>query len=1008
MSRILYFLIISFPISFLTSGQSILKYSVPERPWEEWLGNHRAIIDVPYKSEVAYVNFFWRRNDKDIEKRRFIIINAQTRDTVKNIYRLDVNNENCELFFGPVEPGTYYFYYLPFQVQEGWGGYWRDYLPRIPESSIEWIDENNLTDKGEVNYVKAECKEIQSRQLRDSFYPMKIIATRKEKDWLINANANSKFILFPEDRKYPIKMLDNIPQKWILNPVKDKFSGFAERNEYYTFQIGLWAIENIEDVTLEFTSLKGKSYTIPESALTCFNTGGIDPSGNPFDIKLDVGKEKMQPLWIGVDIPRDLPSGNYQGKVIVRTKNAGQKVVDIELEVSNDILENRGDGDMWRHSRLRWLNSRAGIDDKNIAPFEPVRMSENKIILTHKEILLNNYELPAGIKVFNEEILSAPIEFNIISENKKILFSVDKTKIKKKTSGILIKKSKQKSHSMKLTIRCEIESDGWMKYTFDIEALDDIRVDDIQLEIPYRKEIAQYIMGMGLPGSDIPEEHEYKWEGPHDSFWIGNTEGGLYCELRGASYMGPLLNLYKPDPPASWYNDDRGGFRIRTDDGRKKAIVYSGARELEKGDKLQFECAFIITPVKEINTRKQFTERHYQGFTDEKIEQFIPYGIKIISSSIPSQFEYDRFLEPENNPPYNTSIFNKANDYWHSLGLRVKSYYQTREIYDIPEIWAFRSLGTEILAGGNGGGHPWLREHYVSNYTPQWYHREDSVTTLTAILTSGESRLFNFYIEGIKWLMKETGCDGFYIDDSIFDREIVKRMKRVMYAIKPDSFLDLHSNTGFSKGPATQYTEYFPYIDKIWFGESFQYSKMPPANWLVEVSGIPFGLMGDMLQLGGNQWLGMVYGMTNRLGWVTDGVYCDPRNVWKVWDDFGIADSKMIGYWDESTLVSTSNEDVYATAYLKDSDIPMSVPSGDGVKTNNYGILISIGNWSEEAVNVKLDINFSLTNLDPGKVVIKAPYIENFQPARTFLLDEEIPIESKKGWLLILEEQYIK
>ena len=48
--------------------------------------------------------------------------------------------------------------------------------------------------------------------------------------------------------------------------------------------------------------------------------------------------------------------------------------------------------------------------------------------------------------------------------------------------------------------------------------------------------------------------------------------------------------------------------------------------------------------------------------------------------------------------------------------------------------------------------------------------------------------------------------------------------------------------------------------------------------------------MGEMLQKGGNPWRGMVYGMTSRLPWAGD-----PRPLWKVWDEFGIADARMIG-----------------------------------------------------------------------------------------------------------------
>ena len=149
----------------------------------------------------------------------------------------------------------------------------------------------------------------------------------------------------------------------------------------------------------------------------------------------------------------------------------------------------------------------------------------------------------------------------------------------------------------------------------------------------------------------------------------------------------------------------------------------------------------------------------------------------------------------------------------------------------------------------------------------------------------------------------------------------------------------------------------------------------------------------------------MVYGMTNRLGWITDGVYCDPTNVWEVWDKFGISDSKMVGYWDEKPVVSTSNNDVYATAYIKNNETPISIPPVSGDKKNNNKMLISLGNWSNENVSVKLNIDFSLTDLDPNKVVIKAPYIKNFQPERIFQLHEEIPVEHKKGWLLIVEEQ---
>ena len=188
-------------------------------------------------------------------------------------------------------------------------------------------------------------------------------------------------------------------------------------------------------------------------------------------------------------------------------------------------------------------------------------------------------------------------------------------------------------------------------------------------------------------------------------------------------------------------------------------------------------------------------------------------------------------------------------DRWHGHGMKVKIYYTIREPTNyVAEVWALRSLGTEILAGGDGGGYTWLREHFVDNYSPSWYQYLDSARIDASVVSApGASRWFNYYVEGLGWLVRNLGVDGLYLDDVTYGREMLKRMRKVMEAAKPGCMIDLHSNTAFSKGPAVQYAEFFPYIDKVWFGESFHYNKMSAVGWLVESSGIPFGLMGDML-----------------------------------------------------------------------------------------------------------------------------------------------------------------
>jgi hypothetical protein len=492
------------------------------------------------------------------------------------------------------------------------------------------------------------------------------------------------------------------------------------------------------------------------------------------------------------------------------------------------------------------------------------------------------------------------------------------------------------------------------------------------------------MMGMGLPGCAVPPSHESKWKGPSDSFWIGDTKGGIWCELRGSSYHGPLLNLYHPAPPESWNNGGKGGFRILNEKGRVTASVYSGNRTLNAGDSIAFEWAMLITPVKECDVAGQFTNRYYHsGDKPAPVKGDFDAGVKIIN--VHHANVYNPFI---NYPFIAVKEMRSFIDSMHAQDKKVKIYYTVRELTNhVAEVWALRSLGYEILENGGGGGYPWLSEHFVEGYTPQWYqHFPDGRVDASVLSAPGDSRWLNYYIEGLAWLVRNVDIDGLYLDDVTFDRRILQRMRTVMAEAKPGCLIDLHSNTGFSIGPANQYAEFFPYVDKLWFGESFQYDKMSAENWLVEVSGIPFGLMGDMLQGGGNRWLGMVFGMTVRYPWTTEGIPCDPRPVWKIWDEFGIRDSKMSGFWDAGCPVTTGMTTVKATAYLKPDRM-----------------LVSVGNFSDEPQTVKLLIDWEKVGIDPKTCHVYAPEIENFQPYRVMDPNQPLTVEPRKGWLIYIE-----
>jgi hypothetical protein len=947
------------------------------------LGNHRAVIEVPTASDAVLIDFLWRRHDAAPEQRRMMIVNAGTGREVVNILRLQVDNERCKLVFGPVAtPGLYHFYYLPYSpvTNEAHCG---EYLPVESAPDSQWrkihepskaLSEPRRVDKGKV-------LRLESRTAFHSFYPMEVVATKDELRTYLGRQRDD-YLFFAEDRSLPIRMLDAVPVRWTQRLPFEDFRGEAQKNEYFTFQLGLFAARrSLQNIKLEFSDLRTqKGDLICRGAFTCFNTAGVDMDGKPFTIQVDVKQGSVKPLWIGLDIPQNVEPGTYEGFVTVGPEGLGKRQLRMAIKVSPQTLADRGDGEPWRHSRLRWLNSTLGISDEAVAPYTPLTVSQRRISCLGRSVELNDYGLPASITSRGGEILGEPIRFVVDVDNQPAILTPSSFSYTKQKGGIVTWQATCENTNLTLVCNGEMEFDGRLSYRCTILAKTDLHAQDIRLELPIRREFATYMVGMGRMGGLTPGTHLSRWMKTEDSFWIGETTGGIQCELRGGTYNGPLRNIYQPNPSLNgwieaantWANGRSGGFRIDSNERTITASGFTGPKGITKGESASFEFALLITPVKDLDLKHQFSNRYVQG-TDPSPGALAHGGnVMNVHHATPAN--------PYINYPFIAlEEMRQLVQKWHERGWKVKIYYTVRELSDhLAEIWALRSLGHEILADGPGGGYQWLREHIVTNYTRQWYTHLGHGDVDAAILNRGESRYYNYYVEGVNWLVKNMGIDGLYLDDVSYDRRVLKRMRKVMEMNKPGCMIDLHSNTQFSGGPANQYMEYFPYIDKTIFGEGFLFNLMPPEYWLVEASGIPFGIMNDIFfQDAVNNRRGMVYGMAARVGTTWP--------MWKLWDDFGIADSRMMGYWEKTPVVTTDHTNILATVYSKKNSA-----------------LVAVGSWLREPAQVKLNIDWKRLGLNPSSVRIRAPEIDGYQKERTFQPGELIPVGVQGDCLILL------
>lgn len=975
-----------------------LKYTNCNKCWNaDSLGNHRVLVSFAGEGKIAKVKVGWRRKDEHPELKRIIVQDAQTQQKITNVRGLNINRESGEIVFEPVSgKGNYYIYFMPYK-NEGRSNYPKGvYLKPESAASGEWLSSFDVTSLKE----NAVAREIQSVDAFNSFYPMEVIATRSEMENLSAANSGKAFLVFPEDREYSIRMSHDLPQRWIQKGLTGRFEGTALKGEYYAYQLGIYALQSLKQVVVNFSDLKSASGNkISAAKISCINTDGTGYDGKKITKEVNVAANTVQAMWCGIDVPGNTAPGKYSGKAIVKAAGVPATTIDIILEVSNQAAVRSGEDEPWKQTRLKWLNSTLAQENKVIAPYTALKVQGKELSLLGRKLVLKEDGLPASIQTFFTEemtqfsnhakpVLQKPMQFIVKNANGDTLqWKQGNVKYTSQSEGTVQWSSSSVNTALQMDVKGSLEFDGFVSYSVAVTALQDINLADIQLLVPYNPGAAGYMMGLGLKGGKRPASFDWKWEVAtknQDGAWIGSVNAGMQFSLRDEHYTRPLnTNFYLQKPlllPASWGNGGKGGIRITEQNNTVWVNNYSGERTIRKGETLYYDFNLLITPFHPINTDFQWNTRFYHKY--ENLDSIKKAGATVVN------IHHATPINPWINYPF--IEHKKMKDYIdeaHSKGLKVKIYNTVRELSNHAyETFALRSLGHEVYSPGKGGGFSWLQEHVDSDYIAAWFVPEIKDA---AIVNSGMNRWHNYYVEGMNWLTQQVGIDGIYLDDVAFDRITMKRIKRVLTKDGHPGIIDLHSANQYNKSDgfnnsANLYMEHFPYLNRLWFGEYFDYEKNAPDFFLTEVSGIPFGLMGEMLQDGGNPWRGMIYGMTNRMPWSDNA---DPRPLWKLWNDFGISGSEMIGYWSSNCPVNTGNDKVLATVYKKQKTA-----------------LVSIASWAEEDLQVGLQVDWKKLGINPSKAVIIAPGIKGMQQQQAFQPGAMIPVAKHKGCLLIVKE----
>lgn len=733
------------------------------------------------------------------------------------------------------------------------------------------------------------------------------------------------------------------------------FSFDVLKNEYYVAVLVITDCEGEGRVQIK-GSLSDKT--------TVYNCGGIDKYGNKFEKPFKTVKSELYPLYIGVDF-NGLQEKNYSVELRIM---AGEDVTDISMHfnISTNEIENHGYNDVNNFSRLNWLNSTRANDNTVVKPFSPIKIEKDTVKILGRDIVLADSLCLKSVSTyfdesvllcddFQAELLGDTSDFCLVGEA--LLFK--KSLIKNKGDFAEFAAGAE-SDNFKVEAKLKITCEGILQYDYSVTAKNDAKT-EIIYSMPFTKSAAKYNFGLGKHGGEY-KDIDYKWDSDrHDCIFIGDINAGAQIKFKAENYVTPLVNVYYRSLPivkpiTTWDNLGKGGIYIHKSGQTAMLSAKTGKMDFKKGQTKVFSFEICLTPFKPINYKKHFTERYYQSYhiggkeykhlkTAEKV------GCNIFN------VHHGNELHPYINYPFfRNERLKKFVDAARRKNIRVKVYYTCREMSNhTAELFCYKAFGDEIILREHAEGlskmfgkSEWLENNFGNDIIGAWQVHyksgENKGDNDVAFIIRPDTRIENYYIEGLQWLVDNIGISGIYIDDTSLDATTLRRAKRVLD--QTDGLIDMHmwnheEPRAGNAACANIYMDIFPFIDSLWIGEGFDCHELSPDYIFTEVSGLMVGSTSEMLENGGDLYCGMLYAMSNRYGW---SVY-NTDKIYRIWDEFNIENSVMLGYWHSKNPFSTDNKNVLVTSYK-----------------NGENYLVCAYNFSKEKENFSFKIDEVLLN----------------------------------------------
>ena len=684
---------------------------------------------------------------------------------------------------------------------------------------------------------------------------------------------------------------------------------------------------------------------LPEDVkiVTCLNSEIITHDGYMMHSDIELNDKNITPIYIGIDASYLADKSNI---ALTLSSENDIRTINIELVKNGHMLHNKGADNIHGMARLQWLNSTLFKNNKKSYIYNDIDIKDGVLKLYGKDVILtregyidnvlsyydDNNNLTDSVQT---ELLDGGIKF-VVSDN--VVY--DDYTVERVGANINIH-SIGRGDNVTVYNNCAIKYEGAIYYDIEVVANKDCVVDIEEINA-FSSSVSKYMNGLGHNGG-LFSTFNYKWNGNYEnSLFVGDVNAGACIKWLAEDYSTPLNKReysYKPlsIPNTTWSNNGNGGIDVLIVKERARVSAYAGKVSMACGEKRVFRFSIHLTPFHEIDMSKRFASLYYENNKGYELSD------KKIVSITEKRGLNNVVLHNNNNiyPLINAPLMSSAKlSEVTSINkhLNMSVYYNLRDISihstDVIPMLELGAIYRNKQAEISKNNYDVFRAR-IGDKSLVGTKNDNDITTIV----EPSSRYDNYYVEAVNYLAKECNIKGVTLEDPLMDRTTVERVRKVLdryNGVIGNIISNTNSNkTGYASSMNNN-IELLPFMDSIVTGKGFNARNMTPEEILVELSGIPYGMCADGIDV--DPFLGMLYGVVQRNG---VGGATNKKIHKLLLDKFDIIHSKMVGFWSKDAI-KAKDDGIKVTYYVSGKKVLICMYNFNNypaVSPIDYGVL---------------------------------------------------------------------